>query len=99
MRVSFSEQAKAGLRGIALFTARDNKARALSFVRELRSAAANIGDMPRAYPLIPRYERHAIRRCPFRDDLVFYRIEDEQIVILHVLHVARDYEALLFPQV
>ena len=39
----------------------------------------------------------AIRRRPAGDYLIFYRIEDDQIEVLHVLHGARDYEAILFP--
>jgi toxin ParE1/3/4 len=48
--------------------------------------------------LVPGYEHHGIRRCPFRDYLIFYRIEDERIDIVHILHDARDYEPLLFPE-
>jgi toxin ParE1/3/4 len=97
MRVVFSEQAKAGLREIALYIARDNKPRALGFVRELRAKAQDIGGMPRAFPLVPRYEHHGIRRRAYRDYLIFYRIEDDRVSIVHILHGARDYEALLFP--
>jgi toxin ParE1/3/4 len=96
MRVVVSDHAKVGLRDIALFIARDSKTRARSFVRELQAKAREIGDMPRAFPLVPRYEHHGIRRRPYRDYLIFYRIEDDSVVIIHVLHGARDYEALLF---
>jgi toxin ParE1/3/4 len=98
MKIVFSAQAKAGLREIALFIARDNKARALSFVRELREKAQQVGDMPRAFPLVPRYEHHGIRRRRFGNYLIFYRIEDNRVSIVHIMHGARDYEALLFPQ-
>jgi toxin ParE1/3/4 len=98
MRVIFSEQAKAGLREIALFIARDNKARARSFVRELQTKAREVGDMPRSFPLIPHYEHYGIRRRPYRDYLIFYRIEDDRISVFHILYSARDYEALLFSE-
>src|SRR5271154_4188623 len=98
MRVVLSDHATAGLRDIALFIAHDSKTRARSFVRELQAKAREIGDMPRAFPLVPRYEHHGIRRRPFRDYLIFYRIEDHRISIVHILHGARDYEALLFPE-
>ncbi len=97
MRVVFSQQAKDGLREIALFIARDNKARALSFVGELRAKAQDIGSMPRAFPLVPRYEHHGIRRRPHGNYLIFYRVEDDRVSIVHILHGARDYDALLFP--
>ena len=71
MRVIFSAQAKAGLRNIALYIARDNRARALSFVSELRQKANDIGRNPLAYPLVPRFEKRGVRRRVFRDYLIF----------------------------
>ena len=97
MRVVLSGEARADLREIALYIARDNKIRARSFVRELQAKAHDVGEMPRAFPLIPRYEHHGIRRRPFRDYLIFYRIDDDRISIVRIVHGARDYEALLFP--
>jgi plasmid stabilization system protein ParE len=34
---------------------------------------------------------------PMEIYLIFYRVSDEGVEILHVLHGARDYEAILFP--
>ena len=97
MRVVFAREAEADLTEIALFIARDNKPRALSFTRELRQAARQLGDMPRAFPLIPRYEHYGVRRRPYGNYLIFDRVEDDRLTVLHVLHGARDYERLLFP--
>jgi plasmid stabilization system protein ParE len=55
-----------------------------------------LADTPRAYPLVPRYERFGIRRCVHGDDLIFCRLQPEQIEVIHVLQGARDIEALLF---
>ena len=52
--------------------------------------------MPR--PLVPRFERHGIRRRPYGDYLIFYRVEEDRVAIVHILHGARDYERLLFPE-
>jgi toxin ParE1/3/4 len=98
MTVELSETAEAELEAIADYIARDNPRRALTFVRELRELAMRIGDLPRAFPLVPRYERYGIRRRTAGNYLIFYRIEDEKIFIVHITHGARDYEALLFPQ-
>jgi len=98
MKVVFSGQAKAELREIGLYIARDNKPRAVSFVRELRAKAKQIGNAPRACPLLPGHEHRGIRRRPYGNYLIFYRIEDNRIAILHILHAARDYERLLFPE-
>ncbi len=97
MRVILSRSAQASLRDIARYIARDNRQRAASFVRELQAKAQDIARIPRAFPLVPRYEHHGIRRRPFGAYLIFYRVENNQVLILEILHGARDYEALLFP--
>ncbi len=95
MRVIFSAQAKAGLRGIVLHIARNNKARAVSFVSELRRKANDIANNPFAYPLVSRFENRGIRRRVYRDYLIFHRAEDDTVYIVNILHGAQDYEALL----
>jgi len=97
VKTVFSAPAKAGLREIALFIARNNKARAISFVEELRTKARGISRMPYAFPLVPRYEHRGVRRRTHGNYGIFYHIEDETVVVLHILHSARDYERVLFP--
>ena len=41
------------------YIARDNPAHARSLVHELFPACTEIADTPRAWPVVPRYERHA----------------------------------------
>jgi plasmid stabilization system protein ParE len=96
LKVFFTDRAEADLRDIAMFIARDNPATARTFARELRSRAKAIADMPRAFPLLPHYELLGLRRRPHRDYLIFYRIDPDKIVIIHILHAARDYEAVAF---
>ena len=57
--------------------------------RERRLALA---DPPKAYPLVRRYERFGIRRCVHGDHLIFYRLQPEQIEVIHVLQGARDHQ-------
>jgi len=56
------------------------------------------GAPPRGYPLVPRYEHLDIRRRPFGRFLIFYRVGTDAIEAIHILHGARDYESLLFPE-
>ena len=98
MRVVFSDTSKTDLAEIGDYIAKNNPRRALTFVRELRAVANRLGGTPRAFPLVPRYEHHSIRRRPYRDYLIFYRVEEDRVVIVHILHGARDYEPLLFPE-
>jgi toxin ParE1/3/4 len=96
MIVEFSDEAESDLEQIADYIAKDSPRRALSFVQELRGKCEALAATPKGFPLVPRYEQHGIRRRVHGSYLIFYRVEGEQIVIVHVLHGAMDYPAILF---
>jgi plasmid stabilization system protein ParE len=54
--------------------------------------------MPHRFQLVPRYERESVRRRIADNYLIFYRVGDGSVEILHILHGARDYEQILFPE-
>lgn len=97
MIVHLSHEAEGDLERIGDYIAKDNPRRALSFVQELRDRCMSLANMPEAYPLLPRYETHGVRRRVHGNYLIFYRIGAEQITVLHVLNSAMDYAAILFP--
>ena len=66
-------------------------------MQELVGRIARLGDMPRAFPLVPRYEHTGVRRLPHGNYLIFYRVAETQVEILHILNGAQNYEPLLFP--
>jgi plasmid stabilization system protein ParE len=96
LKVVLTFQAQADLQQIADYIAADNPVRALTFVQELRGRCESLADMPQAFPLVPRYEQHGIRRRVYGNVLIFYQIGAGQIEVLHILR-ARDIDALLFP--
>ncbi|GLJ00331.1 MULTISPECIES: type II toxin-antitoxin system RelE/ParE family toxin [Sphingobium] len=97
MIVDFAAEAERDLESIADYIARDNPARALSFVRELRGKCLGLADMAERFPLVPRYESAGIRRRGHGNYLIFYRVEPDKVVIVHILHGAQDYASILFP--
>ena len=97
MKVVFSAEARTNLRDIALYIARDNPVRAHSFVQELRETAKDLVKAPYGFPLLPGYESSDIRRKPYQAYLIFYVVREDRILIVDVLHSARDYEGILFP--
>lgn len=97
MIVYLSAEAEQDLERIADYIALDNPARAVSFLQELRSKCLALADMPERFPLVPRYEASGVRRRGHGNYLIFYRVEPEKVVIVHVLHGAQDYSAILFP--
>jgi plasmid stabilization system protein ParE len=98
VKVVFSAQARQGLTEIGDYIALDNPTRARNFMRKLRQKALQIAHNPRFSPFMPRHEQTGIRRRPYGNYVIFYRIEDREIAIIHILHAARDYEKVLFPE-
>jgi len=96
MKLVITAAAKADLLAIRRTIEADNPTRALSFVEELLDRCLALADIPRAYPLVPRYERFGIRRCVHGNYMILYRLQPEQIEVIHVVQGARDIEALLF---
>ncbi len=97
MIVLISARAGQDLEEIGDYIARHDPNRAIAYIRTLRAKCLALADLPSRFPLVPRYEARGIRRRVHGDHLIFYRVEHEQVVILHVLHGARDYAAFLFP--
>lgn len=96
MKVLITAEAEADLEAISDYIARDNPVRALSFVRELYQICLDIADMPHAWPVVPRYEHHGIRRRVHGRYLIFCRVGANRITILHILNGAMDVETILF---
>ncbi len=97
MRVVITAEAEADLKQIAGYISEQSIDTAPNFMRELREKCESLADAPRAYPLVPRHERFGIRRRPLGNYLIFYRIGTDVIDVVHILHGARNYEPLLFP--
>ncbi|MGO6748275.1 type II toxin-antitoxin system RelE/ParE family toxin [Rhizobium ruizarguesonis] len=80
------------------YIAKDNPCRALSLVQELRARCEGLSDIPLGLPLVltlPRYERHGIRRRVHGNYLIFYRVDGEKVVVIHILHGVMDYASIL----
>ena len=98
MIVSITAEAEADLERIATYVGEQSPSSALRLVRDLRQRCESLLDKPRDYPLVPRYEQFGIRRRPFGRYLIFCRVGGDATEIIHILHGARDYEAILFPE-
>lgn len=97
MIVIITDEAEANLEALGDWIAADNPLRAITFVQTLRQTCLALADTPLAFPLVPRYASDGVRWRPYRDYLIFYRVNEETVEILHVLHAAQDYERILSP--
>lgn len=93
MRLEFSPESQLDLLEIADFIARDNPVRARSFVDELESDCNRLTTQPGIGA--PRPELcDGVRMLPHGRYLVFYRVDDDVVLIVRVLHSARDLDTL-----
>jgi plasmid stabilization system protein ParE len=97
MIVTITEEAERDLEVIGDYIALDDPVRAIGFISELREKCLTLAELPERFPLVVRFEAQGVRRRVHGNYLIFYRIEREQVVVLHILHGAQDYGATLFP--
>ncbi len=95
MQVRLSTQALRDLQGIREWIAPDNPARAVTFIEELRDAADRIGTMPHAFPLIPRYERHGIRRRSYNGYGILYSVQPDRVFVHRIIGPGQDHDRAL----
>ena len=94
MRLNFTPLAEQDLEAIADYIAVDNPVRALSFVRELRAQCQRITLNPPGYRLRPELGE-GIRSCAHGNYVIFFESDLDAVVILRILHGARDIRAVL----
>lgn len=97
MIVELTAEAEGDLEAIGDYIARDNPVRAISLIGELREACRGLADLPHGFPLVERFGSLGVRRRLHGNYLIFYRVDADRIIVIHVLHGAQDYGAILFP--
>uniref|UniRef100_UPI0035CB849A type II toxin-antitoxin system RelE/ParE family toxin n=1 Tax=uncultured Sphingomonas sp. TaxID=158754 RepID=UPI0035CB849A len=75
--------------------ARDHPARAATFLQELRQTCRDLLAFPQAYPIDPRYLPIEVRRRSHGRYIIFYRIGQDRLTIVGIVHSARDIGATL----
>ncbi len=89
----FSPESRLDLLEIATFIARDNPARARSFVTELETVCSNLVAHPEIGMLRP--ELHGrLRMLPHGRYLIFYQMLQDTVRIERILHGARNISSL-----
>ena len=95
MRVLISAEAERNLEAIADYIAERSPSRAVSFLEELRTQCLGLAEHPERFPLVGRYRRLGIRRRVHGEYLIFYRVHGDEVMVLHILQGAQDYERIL----
>jgi len=96
--VIFTGAAETNLEEMGDHIARNNPARARTFVREFEECFFALARVPHASALLQGHEHAGIRRQPHGNYLIRYRVVQDRIEILRIVTGARDDEALLFSE-
>lgn len=88
-RCAFAARAVADLEEIGDYIARDNPARAVSFVRELRRYCARIARQPRIHPLREEFGS-GVRLAVHGRYVILYAERAGGVVIERIVHGARN---------
>jgi toxin ParE1/3/4 len=89
MRLRFSRRAERDLEDITAFIARNNPARAVSYLREMREQCRRLLAFPEAAPLRPELGA-GVRMSVFGNYLILYVVQRDFLEVRRVVHGARN---------
>ena len=91
----WSLAAERDLQSIEDFIAQDSPLRAVAFIDRLIRSAESLALTPRLGRMVPEFERPELREVIFRDYRVVYLLDEHDLVIVRVVHGARDLRSLV----
>ncbi len=93
MKVRYTAPAKRDLFEIGAWISADSKRAARAVTGGLAKHCMSLGRWPERYPIFAFRNERSIRRSVSGNYLVFYAVGENEVLILHILHAARDPEA------
>jgi toxin ParE1/3/4 len=88
MKCLFTARAEADLEAIAEYIALDSTRRALDFIQKLRKRCEDVCQAPEGYKQCPEYGE-GVRKVPYGNYVIFYTLDFNSVVILHIAHSAK----------
>lgn len=90
MRIEWSEPAVLDLEGIKEFIERDSEYYAIEFTGRIIEMVEKLSGFPNLGRKVPEVEDEKIREIVFRNYRLIYKLSDESILVLAIIHAARD---------
>ena len=87
--VVWAETAFSDLSSIAEYIARDSGHYAAAFVREVMDASRTLAEFAERGQRVPEFQDENLREFLIRSYRLLYRIEDQRVLVLGVVHGAR----------
>jgi plasmid stabilization system protein ParE len=83
------------LQGIEDFIARDSVLHAIAFVDRIVESTETLLRSPQIGRVVPEFNQQNLREVIFRGYRIVYLLQDNEVIILRVVHGARDLLALV----
>lgn len=90
MRIVWTEPAVEDLRELHAYIARDSETYASGFVERIILAADRLADHPKVGRIVPETNDEHVRELLYQRYRIIYRIKEDRIEMLSVIHGARD---------
>ena len=90
MKIKWTDPAIESLRNLHDYIAKDSEVYASSFVQRVILAVERLTDFPRLGRVVPEADEETIRELLYQNYRIIYRIKNELIEILTVIHGRRD---------
>ena len=88
-KVEWTDPAWEDLAGIAEYIARDSEYYAATFVQGMKEAAASLAEFAERGQVVPEFGDPSIRELLVKSYRLVYRVSEERVVILTLIHGAR----------
>lgn len=92
--VRWSLTATDDLQRIEDFIARDSTLHAIHFINRIVETAERLEQVPQRGRIVPEFGRHHLRELLFSGYRIVYTLQNHHVIILRVVHGARDLAAL-----
>ncbi|MBW1982519.1 MAG: type II toxin-antitoxin system RelE/ParE family toxin [Deltaproteobacteria bacterium] len=90
-KVIWAEAAEQDLDAAAAYVHRDSPSYAVSFVHRVLQAGRSLSDFAERGRIVPEFKDTKIREVFVHSYRLIYRIEDEQVLIVALIHGRRDF--------
>ncbi len=92
VKVIWSDHALDDIEQISEYISKDSPERASLFVSRLIDAAEQMASFPNSGRIIPEIEKNAYRETVYGAYRIMYKVENHGIILLAVVHGARDWK-------
>lgn len=98
MRVVWTKFAREDVKAIRAYIARDSAYYARRFALRIADSVRVLRKLPELGQVVPEFDRYVVRERIVQNYRVLYAVDKDQVVVLAVVHAARDIDSITLPE-